>query len=279
MLEAAIDATLVCRFNDLDDVARDARAPRRRGRGDHRRADRAQLAGPAPAPGLPRRPARRCATATGALLIFDEVITGFRHHTRRLPGDLRRHAGPDDDGQGDRQRLPARRGRRRAREHLERFTTNPDGDVHFGGTYNGNAVAVEAGARDDRAARGRPRARARLRARRADARRARDDRRRAPGSRRSSAASARCSCSASWTARSTSYEDVLRNDTELFVRYRRELIARGVFEMPESLGPQPHQRGAHRRRRRPLARGRRGGAARRARPRARADQAAAGAKA
>ena len=32
------------------------------------------------------------------------------------------------------------------------------------------------------------------------------------------------------------YEDVLRNDTELFLRYRRELVARGVFEMPESLG-------------------------------------------
>jgi glutamate-1-semialdehyde 2,1-aminomutase len=33
-----------------------------------------------------------------------------------------------------------------------------------------------------------------------------------------------------------SYDDVLRNDDELFGRYRRELIARGVFEMPESLG-------------------------------------------
>jgi glutamate-1-semialdehyde 2,1-aminomutase len=32
------------------------------------------------------------------------------------------------------------------------------------------------------------------------------------------------------------YEDVLRNDTDLFMRYRRELVARGVFEMPESLG-------------------------------------------
>jgi glutamate-1-semialdehyde 2,1-aminomutase len=32
------------------------------------------------------------------------------------------------------------------------------------------------------------------------------------------------------------YEDVLRNDAELFGRYRRELVARGVFEMPESLG-------------------------------------------
>jgi glutamate-1-semialdehyde 2,1-aminomutase len=33
-----------------------------------------------------------------------------------------------------------------------------------------------------------------------------------------------------------SYEDVLRNDDALFGRYRRELVARGVFEMPESLG-------------------------------------------
>jgi glutamate-1-semialdehyde 2,1-aminomutase len=32
------------------------------------------------------------------------------------------------------------------------------------------------------------------------------------------------------------YEDALRNDTALFMRYRRELIARGIFEMPESLG-------------------------------------------
>jgi glutamate-1-semialdehyde 2,1-aminomutase len=32
------------------------------------------------------------------------------------------------------------------------------------------------------------------------------------------------------------YDDTLRNDSELFVRYRRELRERGVFEMPENLG-------------------------------------------
>jgi glutamate-1-semialdehyde 2,1-aminomutase len=32
------------------------------------------------------------------------------------------------------------------------------------------------------------------------------------------------------------YDDTLRNDSELFVRYRRELRRRGVFEMPENLG-------------------------------------------
>jgi glutamate-1-semialdehyde 2,1-aminomutase len=41
-----------------------------------------------------------------------------------------------------------------------------------------------------------------------------------------------------------SYEDVLRNDTGLFLRYRRELVARGVFEMPESLG-RSHISAAH----------------------------------
>jgi glutamate-1-semialdehyde 2,1-aminomutase len=40
------------------------------------------------------------------------------------------------------------------------------------------------------------------------------------------------------------YEDVLRNDTDLFMRYRRELVARGVFEMPESLG-RSHISAAH----------------------------------
>ena len=42
----------------------------------------------------------------------------------------------------------------------------------------------------------------------------------------------------------SSYDDVLRNDTALFMRYRRELIARGVFEMPESLG-RSHISAAH----------------------------------
>jgi len=40
------------------------------------------------------------------------------------------------------------------------------------------------------------------------------------------------------------FEDVLRNDAALFGRYRRELIARGIFEMPESLG-RSHISAAH----------------------------------
>ena len=48
----------------------------------------------------------------------------------------------------------------------------------------------------------------------------------------------------SFHAHIVSYEDVLRNDTDLFLRYRRELVARGVFEMPESLG-RSHIAAAH----------------------------------
>ena len=54
------------------------------------------------------------------------------------------------------------------------------------------------------------------------------------------------------------YDDTLRNDAGLFVRYRRELTHRGVFEMPENLGPQPPHVQPHGRRRGPHSRGCRG---------------------
>lgn len=41
------------------------------------------------------------------------------------------------------------------------------------------------------------------------------------------------------------YEDVARNDVEVFVRYRRELIARGVFEFPDTDGTRSHIGAAH----------------------------------
>src|SRR3954452_22413887 len=79
MLEAAIDATLVCRYNDLDDV----RATLDR----HGEDGAAIIVEPVAhnSPGLLPRPGfleglRELCDAAGALLIFDEVITGVRHH-------------------------------------------------------------------------------------------------------------------------------------------------------------------------------------------------------
>jgi glutamate-1-semialdehyde 2,1-aminomutase len=142
MLDAAIDATLIARFNDLDDVEAVL--------GAHPDEVAAVIVEPVAhnSPGLLPRPGfleglRALCDREGALLIFDEVITGFRHGL----GGYQAIAGVLPDlttlGKAIANGFPiaAIAGRR---ELMERYTTHPDGDVHFGGTFNGNAVAVEA---------------------------------------------------------------------------------------------------------------------------------------
>ena len=233
MLRAAVDATLVCRFNDLDDV----RSTLERHGEDVAAVIVEPFAHNSPGllphdgflPGL-----RRLCDESGALLIFDEVITGFRHHlggVQALTGVL-----PDLTtlGKAIANGFPlAAVGGRRA--YMERFNTRPEGDVHFGGTYNGNAVAVEAGLatieelEDGRVHEHVFRLGDRMRRGLADI-------------------AARVGVPAVVGGYGSlfvlcfmdgpleSYDDVLRNDGELFGRYRRELVARGIFEMPESLG-------------------------------------------
>ena len=96
----------------------------------------------APAPGLPRGAARRRATPAGALLIFDEVITGFRLG----PGGATGWSGVTPDlwcfgkviGGG----LPvgAFGGRRDLMAELA-----PGGPVYQAGTLSGNPLATAAG--------------------------------------------------------------------------------------------------------------------------------------
>ena len=69
-----------------------------------------------PAPGFLEGLRAEC-DRVGALLIFDEVITGFRLGPRRRPGALRRRARPHMLRQGHRRRPPRRRLRRPARRH------------------------------------------------------------------------------------------------------------------------------------------------------------------
>ena len=38
-----------------------------------------------------------------------------------------------------------------------------------------------------------------------------------------------------------SYSDLLRNDAERFVAYRRKLLERGIFELPPQSEAKPHQ--------------------------------------
>jgi glutamate-1-semialdehyde 2,1-aminomutase len=88
MLESAVDATLVCRYNDLADVDRTLAV--------HDGDVAAIIVEPIAhnAPGLLPEPGfleglRALCDRTGSLLIFDEVITGFPASHRRLPGDCR----------------------------------------------------------------------------------------------------------------------------------------------------------------------------------------------
>jgi glutamate-1-semialdehyde 2,1-aminomutase len=233
MLDAAIDATLVCRFNDLDDVEHALAA----------NPDQIAAIVVEPvahnSPGLLPRPRfleglRSLCDREGVLLIFDEVITGFRHHI----GGYQAICGVMPDvttlGKAIANGFPlaAVAGRR---EYMEHYTTHPNGDVHFGGTFNGNSAAVEAGLAtieqlEDGSVHERLFA---LGERMRDGLREIADRAGIPAV-VGGFGSLFVLCFMDGPLET--YDDVLRNDTELFMRYRRELVARGVFEMPESLG-------------------------------------------
>jgi glutamate-1-semialdehyde 2,1-aminomutase len=241
MLEAAIDATLVCRYNDLADV----RATLER----HAEDVAAIIVEPVAhnSPGLLPRPGfleglRELCDASGALLIFDEVITGFRHHIGGFQAIAGVHPDVTTLGKAIANGFPlaAIAGRR---DLMERFNTNPDGDVHFGGTYNGNAAAVHAGLATIE----------RLEADGVYERVHRLGRRMRDGLAEIAARAGIPAVVGGFGSLFVlcfmegpleTYEDVLRNDTALFMRYRRQLIARGQFEMPESLG-RSHISAAH----------------------------------
>ena len=129
------------------------------------------------------------------------------------------------------------------REHLERFTTTSHGDVHFGGTYNGNAVAVEAGlATIEQLEDGSVHEHVYALGERMRSGLAEIARRAGVPAVVGGYGSLFVLCFMDGPL--DSYDDVLRNDEALFGRYRRELIKRGVFEMPESLG-RSHISAAH----------------------------------
>jgi glutamate-1-semialdehyde 2,1-aminomutase len=241
MLEAAVDATLVCRFNDLEDVERAFAA--------HPDRIAAVVVEPVAhnSPGILPEPGfleglRALCDREGALLVFDEVITGFRHHI----GGFQALCGVMPDlttlGKAMANGFPiaAVAGRR---AHMERYTTNPAGDVHYGGTYNGNAAGVEAAiATIEQLRDGRVHEHVfRLGERMRDGLREIAARAGVPAV-VGGFGSLFVLCFMDGPLRS--YEDVLRNDAALFGRYRRELVARGIFEMPESLG-RSHISAAH----------------------------------
>jgi glutamate-1-semialdehyde 2,1-aminomutase len=233
MHEGALESTLICRFNDLADLERVVAA--------HPEAIAAVITEPvahnSPAI-LPEEGflegLRSICDREGMLLIFDEVVTGFRHHI----GGYQAIAGVTPDltavgkGLGNGYQVAAIGGRA---DHMRRFNCDPDGDVFFGGTYNGNrtglaaALAVIEALEDGTVHRHLFALGDRMRS----GLQAIVDELGVPGY-----ASGYGSIYVLNFMEGPlhSYEDVLRNDREKQVAYRRELIARGIFEMPEVSG-------------------------------------------
>jgi glutamate-1-semialdehyde 2,1-aminomutase len=232
MLDEAVDATLVAEFNDLDGVERVFQT--------HRGEVAAIIIEPIPhnigsvmpAPGF-LEGLRDLARDQGALLIFDEVITGFRHSLggyQKLCGvtpDLATFAKAMANGFP----IAAVCGRG---ELMDRFNTNPGGDVFFAGTYNGHAVGCAASLATievmetenvharlfelgERMRRGLAEIAARLKLKAIVA----------------GFGSVYVLYFMEGPIRN--YTDLMANDADRFIRYRRGLIERGVFEMPLNL--------------------------------------------
>jgi glutamate-1-semialdehyde 2,1-aminomutase len=185
-----------------------------------------------PAPGF-LEGLRDLARDQGALLIFDEVITGFRHSLggyQKLCGvtpDLATFAKAMANGFP----IAAVCGRG---ELMDRFNTNPGGDVFFAGTYNGHAVGCAASLATievmetenvharlfelgERMRRGLAEIAARLKLKAIVA----------------GFGSVYVLYFMEGPIRN--YTDLMANDADRFIRYRRGLIERGVFEMPLNL--------------------------------------------
>ena len=77
------------------------------------------------------------------MLIFDEVLCGFRTERRRRAGAVRRHAGHDDARQGARRRHRAERVRRQPRGDV--VGRRRSGRAVHSGTYNAHLVPILAG--------------------------------------------------------------------------------------------------------------------------------------
>ena len=186
-----------------------------------------------PQPGFLER-LRELATKHGTVLIFDEVITGFRHAL----GGYQSIAGVTPDlttmgkAMGNGWPVSALGGKA---ELMELFSTTPGRPAFFAGTFNGHPPTSAAAlatidklerepvhehvfALGERTRQGLTRA---VRA----ARRAGRRQRLRLGLRHATSS----------TARSRRYDDLLANDVELFIGYRRELMKHGIFELPLNL--------------------------------------------
>jgi glutamate-1-semialdehyde 2,1-aminomutase len=230
ILPEVIDATLVCPWNDADAVERAL--------GAHDVA--AVILEPIPHnigcvlpnPGFLERVRELC-SANGAVLIFDEVITGFRHDL----GGYQAICGVVPDlttlGKAMANGYPISALGGKA-ELMELFSTTPGRPAFFAGTFNGHpAMAAAALATIEKLDREAVHEHVfRLGARARDELQALYDGLGVPA-----VVAGFGSVFVSYFLEPPveRYDDLLRNDAELFCGYRLELMKHGVFELPLNL--------------------------------------------
>jgi glutamate-1-semialdehyde 2,1-aminomutase len=233
MLDEAVDATIVCRYNDEESV-REAFARE----GDDIAAVIVEPVAHNSPSILPvdgfLQALRDVCDEHGTVLIFDEVITGFRHGL----GGYQAICGVTPDAatfakaiaNGFPMAVVAGRA-----ELLERYNTTDTGNVTFAGTYNGGAPAMAAALATIEVLENEPvhEHLFRLGDRMRDGLREIGKQMDVPTV-VSGFGSLYVMLFMEGPLRS--YDDVVRNDHQLFVAYRKELVRRGVLEMPENIG-------------------------------------------
>jgi glutamate-1-semialdehyde 2,1-aminomutase len=241
MLKAVVDETLVARYNDLEDVKRVIAGSEKEIAAIIIEPIAHNSPGILPKAGFIEG-LRSICNEIGSLLIFDEVITGFRHGLGGFQTII--NVMPDitavGKALGNGFPVAAIAGRR---ELMEQFNTHPHGKIMFAGTYNGNAVAAAAGLSVVEILQD-PAIYEHVFKLGAIMREGLTDILKRRGVTGYVSGFGSIYVLNFMEGPLESYEDVLRNDAGRQIRYRQELIKRGVFEMPER-GGRNHISAAH----------------------------------
>lgn len=232
MLPEALENTLVCEFNNLEDVERTLTAQRNEVAAIILEPIPHNIGCVMPRPGF-LEGLREIASRHGAVLIFDEVITGFRHHL----GGYQAVCGVTPDlttlGKAMANGFPMAALCGKA-ELMDRFMTRPGGDTFFAGTYNGNAVGCAAALATIEILEREPvhdhifRLGERLRSGLCEIHQR-------LGIRATVAGFGSVFLTYFLEKAPENYSDLLANDAERFVEYRRRLIERGIYKIPLNL--------------------------------------------
>lgn len=232
MLPEAIDNTIVVDFNDLESVERAVKT--------HRNEVAAIILEPIPhniGCVLPKidflKGLREIADREDIVLIFDEVITGFRHHIggyQKIVGVI-----PDLTTLGKAMAngypLAAIGGRD---DLMDRFNTRPGGDVFFAGTYNAHPFSLAAciatieQLEDGRVHQHIFRLGEMMR-------QGLSEMTEELGIKAYTTGFGSVFVTYFMEPPVENYTDLLRNDAKLFVEYRKKMIERGIFMLPLNL--------------------------------------------